>query len=492
MTSSARSALAAFVILIASLHPACAQTRPVPPPGSPNKNAATRNIQDVIKTLRNSGFKREASQLYSLLIQGRVHYHATGDDVGNAKFVHSLQPGDPGRLIFARKHVNDPDGKGAQRYSKDDNRPMYSAVLTTLHELTHKDQGQATIIKSENLAPIRGYTLHEIEAYRISLKKYATPYVIDPIKAYLAKRGGMTDAQREAALDALRGKLYPLAESLNYLGYEGANDRVCRWVAIKKQMLKLRDGMLALVLDLKSRRLCSNHLKSADPHKQSAIETELRRRALRNRIAILDTRIALAAKRYRADQRVREELARRLRRSRNQEQRLKLAARIGRYDVRLRGYREQLADDRPKRRRLRAELKRLVQKNKKAQQIYGSAAAKFDQCRLAKINKVMKGAKLTTSQLPPDMVVSPNGGAAFVKPGKRRTIDLASAVDALKDRFNYPGKLNWKDAKGNQRTPCYKPPPPPPPTPAKANKKCPPRRGGLTGHMSGIAKCIGQ
>lgn len=498
MSLLARMAILVVVVLallVPAGIPASAKTYPVPPPG-PKQNTATLNILDGINAIRKKGFRREADQLQKLLNEGRVFYRTTGKNRLDAQFVHGVLPGEKDTLFFGVQHVKFIKGKGIQRFKKgDDDRRLALLVLIAMHEMIHKDQSPASIVSSDIRAGARGYTLHEIEAYRASMKKYARKWIVGDINDFLKNQGAMDDRQKEAALDRLRAQLWALDNALGSPGKHG--DRACRWKAIQKEVKKLRDDLDALWLGLGSQRSCRYILASVGQHKQAVIEANLRLSALRKKLQARRRTIRTLVRSIPADNKRRASLRRQLKRSPLQSHRIKLAARITEYDLSSKRDEKRLADARRERAALRAERKSTRIARTRAQGIYLGAGTKYDRCRIDYIKTRMKRYKLSASQLPLDMVKTKSGRLIIVSAKKKRKIDIKKALDAIKDMFNYDTKLVGAVVSKDPRTPCYKPPkakkkkkkkvasgkPA-----ARPKKKC--RRGGLVGAMNCVTKRI--
>lgn len=485
-----RSAIFFFLALFFLSSTASAKTYSVPPSNSPKKNNATRNILDGIDALKKRGYTREAAQLRKLLDDGRIRYRTTGKHRNDAQFVHGLLPGEPDTLYFGVQHVKYIQGKGTQRFDKDNQRYLYLFVLVAMHELTHKDQGKASIISSESLKGSRGYSLHEIEAYRASLKKFAKKWVVEDIEDYLKTRKSLDDKQKLEALKALRHKLFALENSLGAPG--GNGDRACRWKAIQKEVAKLRNDLDALWLDQASKLSCQANLRGGDVYKQLAVEFGLKSRALRKKIGAKNTRIRTVRKKIRARKRAHDGAQRKLTRAKSQKRRLELAAIISKHSSALGVLRKELAGAKQARAPLRKQLKDLKAKRAAALKKYKTAAANDDQCRIDYVKKRVVQYKLKASQLPPDMVKTRGGGLKIV--GRKRKIDLKKTAEAIKKLFDYSGKLLSATAAirhKDPRTPCHKT------TGKKTESKKPAaktktvcRGGGLVGRMNCVTKKI--
>jgi hypothetical protein len=178
-------AIAALVLLVATSGASSAEEISVPPPNSTEANNATHNIQDVIDAIREKGYRREAGQLQKLLDDGRVFYRTKGKFKNIGQFVHGV--GEPDKLYFGAVNVKY-NGTGALRFNENDGLLMVFTVQRALHEMVHKDQGRASIVDSNKRKSERGYELHEIEAYRVALKKFSQKWIIDESNDYLKKQ----------------------------------------------------------------------------------------------------------------------------------------------------------------------------------------------------------------------------------------------------------------------------------------------------------------
>jgi hypothetical protein len=485
-----------FLAILLLTGTAIAKTVAIPPPSSAKKNNATRNVVDVINTLRKRGHIREANQLQKLLRTGRMYYRTTGKHKLDAQFVHGLTPRHKDTFYYGIQHVKHVPGKGAQRYQKSssDRRRLYLTILTSLHEMVHKDQGRVAIAASETLSGARGYSLHEIEAYRVSLKKYARTWVVNDVNAYLRDRESMTDKERFEALSALRQKLFPLENAFSGTGPGAYGDKVCRWAAIRKEVTRLSRRLDALWLDYGSRVACLGNLKSGDPYKQHAIETELRSRGVRKAIRENTKQIGALKRKIRTWEKAEKSAQRKLTRTRNQSRRLELASKIQKHRSVLEVLRKQLAEATRERATQRKQLRSINAKHAATMKTYKTAVANFNQCRVGYVKSRMVKYKLKASQLPADMRKTARGGLKLTR--AKRTIDLAKPNAAIEDMFRYTSRLlSATEAARHKdpRTPCYKAKtasrkPTPKASKGKRKKTC--RGSGLVGRMDCVGKRI--
>ena len=130
-----RAFLIAASLLALVATPSTAKTIQIAPPGSPKADAATENIMDVIKTMRNGGLTREADQVEKLLKNGQAYYRTSGPNMYDAQFVHDLTDDDKSTLYFSVYQVNYVQGKGPERFrGADGSRQLYKTIVTSLHE----------------------------------------------------------------------------------------------------------------------------------------------------------------------------------------------------------------------------------------------------------------------------------------------------------------------------------------------------------------------
>ena len=487
-----------FASLIFSLVlPAAADTIRIEPPGSPGADAATENILDVIKTMRDGGLAGEADQLEHLLKNGQTYYRTSGPNMYDAQYVHSLNlDDDDSRMYFSVRQVNYVEGQGPQRLEGTARRQqLYNTVLVSLHELTHKDQGRASIIASVNAGNSRGYSLHEIEAYRTALKKFAPIWVIRDLEHYLENRASMSVDQKYEAVAALHSKLSALRGSLGAL--TGYGDRACRWQAIDAETGKLLDMIDALFIEENSRRQCRNNLDNAAYHGQQAIEIKLKFDKIGEEMKSAKSELDGMAEQYTSDRNKITELRAELENPKTKSARRgELADRIGRLTANLDDLRERhnrLVDEYNKK---IAERKNLRARYDEATSRQKAETSGFDQCRIDYVRDMMVNFKLPDAQLPPDMVRQPDGSIAVLPNGERRPVDFTGIPDELRKMFDYDTTLlNAAEVAlaDDPRTPCYKPQntaTAPAQQQTKPKKKC--SGGGLVSAMNCVADRIEQ
>ncbi len=485
-----------FAVVLYSLAagPSIGETFLIPPPGSDKANNATRNITDVIDTLRRGGMEREADQVQELLRNRQVFYRTSGPNMHDAQFVHALVSDDDDKLYFGVQHVNHVDGKGSVLYTgSEGERRRFLTVLTALHEMVHKDQGAAAVGTSSLRVGDRGYALHEIEAYRVSMKKFADKWVIGELEKYLNARGSLNAEDDYQALQNLRDKLFALRNSVGAPG--GNGDKVCRWNAIKSETGKLRDMLDALWLDQGSRRSCQNNLDNADHYKQAAIEIRLKFENLGEAMKSSKSQLDAMSAEFKNGRAEYSDLRSEMENpATGSARRAELATRLGRMNADLDDLRErynrqvgEYNENVAERKSLRAGYDDAVRK----QQSGGSG---FDQCRIDYVIEKTKGVnKIAETRLPPDMVKNPDGTIGLSPDGKKRPIDLAAVRDELGKMFDYDTKLlsATEAARADDpRTPCYKPPQTATAPVAKPVKKC--SGGGLVAAMNCVTERIEQ
>jgi len=490
------SLLFAATLLALMTHPAAAETYGVSPPGSASEDNATRNLVDVIDTIRKGGLEKEAGQLRGLLGNRQVYYRTSGANKYDAQFIHDLTSDDDDKLYFGVQHVGYADNEGAQRYTGvEGSRRRYLTVLVALHELVHKDQGAPSVGTSSMLADSRGYALHEIEALRVSMKKFADIWVTGDIERYLQARSAMTSDKDYETLSGLRHRLFALRNSLG--GPVGKGDKACRWTAITAQADKLGNMLDALWLDQGSRRSCRNNQDNSAMHRQAAIEIKLKFDALGTEMKTAKTELDGIAADYEIGRKEYSELRSELENpSTATNVRQDLANRLGPLGAHLDNLRErhnrlvrEYNEDVARRKSLRAEYDQAVAKQK-------PEAANFDQCRIDYVRERMIKFKLSASQLPPDMVKVSDSEITLAAEDKKRPMDLAELNATLKDMFAYDIKLLTvtEAATGDDpRTPCYIPKPTaavPAENQAKPKVKC--TGGGLIGRMNCVTEHIEQ
>lgn len=491
------SCLFALAFLALTVGLSAAETYLVPPPGSDDANNATRNITDVIATLRRGGLEREADQMQDLLRKRQIFYRTSGPHKVDAQFVHALVSDDDDKLFFGVQHVNYVDGKGSLPYAgREGEGQRYVTVLTALHEMVHKDQGAAAVGTSVLRTGDRGYALHEIEAYRVSMKKFADKWVIGELDNYLKTGGSVNEDEDYNALQNLRDKLSALRNSTGAPG--GYGDKACRWTAIKAETDKLGDMLDALLLDHDSRRSCQNNLDNADHYKQAAIEIRLKfdnlGRSMKTAKAELDTMSAG----YKSGQAEYSSLRAELENpATGSDRRAELASRLGVLQANLDDRRERYNRQVDEYNNNVAERKSLKASHDEAIRKQKSGGSGFDQCRIDYVSEQTKRINnFAGSILPPDMVRNFDGTIGLLPGGQKRPIDMAPVRDELGKMFDYDtGLLGAAEAElaDDPRTPCYKPTQTataPAPQPAKPKKKC--SGGGIIGAVNCVTERIEQ
>lgn len=466
--------ISALALLLASSSPVRSDEILVPPPNSSRANNATQNIQEVIDAIRSKGYQREAGQLQKLLDEGSVYYRTTGPKKDIGEFVHGVGS-EPDRLYFSFINVKDHEG-GPTRFDETDGLRLAFTIQRALHEMVHKDQGNASIDDSNSKASRRGYILHEVEAYRVALKKFSQKWLIDESNDYLKNNDALSAQSEINALDRLMHSLTIIGGIVEDKKRIGKGDRECRWNAIKNVVRKLNANITAMRRNAVAKRDCS-HQQRIEKSKfvyDIGMQTKMRRH--RTEAENASRTANTLEKDMKFDKKRREGFKRQLRYSKDKSHREQLLNAIIKYEASLQNGEAKLARLQHEKTTNLSALKvlrtTLENTDKEYQKKHQAAIADDLNCRMKLGNNWVAKDKHEASKpppkprllpedyLPPDMAIDKSGKVKLLPTQNRRDIDIKTSIDALEGMFNYSTKLlSAKESEKieDPRTPCYQP-----------------------------------
>ncbi len=477
----------------------------IPPMDSDEANGATDNMVDVINTLRQAGFKKQANKFQELMDDGRLFYQWTGkrtsDNTAETEPAAKASDG-KAKIRFGRYHVSG----DAENFGRFDEPKRYSGYMgevskymtakTALHEFVHTERSL-----SEWRTGKHKQEVHEVEAYRRSLKQFADGILVDGLRDYLISKDGLSPDSQAHAIQQIRAIIHAFLQSLYVTDDDlgpvgGAGDKACRWKVIDRKLRDLFFKLEALEYDAKSHDECGQDGRLFTAQEKDVV-TELKR--VTDAKAILDGDLAELAKRLGKSQRQYDALFAELSDPQTtQKRRIEIAQRTGDID-------RYLQTTRPRHDRLKEKSNTALQRQKILNRQLQSARNRktkanrgYHQCRVNYITLALQQKKIDKSKLPPDMGLAKNGKVTLLPPNQQRVTDLEQEAAKIESMFNYdPDELSKAD---DPRTPCYplnpnvtnvNNAPPKPTTPATPTK---PASGTKTvctgGGMLGTVNCV--